>query len=85
MVYPSVQTMVLPDIQIGHPESMAEAYKPDPDSPMFVFASVSAKLLKDAARETVPTPAQGMSLEIQVPSVDLEIPSRELSPYPDPK
>ena len=64
---------------------MVEADKPDPKSPLYTLASVSAELLKDVARETVPTPAQGTSLEIQVPSVDLEMPSRELSPHPDPK
>ena len=64
---------------------MAEANKHDLDSPLFTLASVSSKFLKDDAHETVPTPSQGMSPERQVPSIDLEIPSRELSLPPDPK
>ena len=50
------------------------------NSPLFTLASFSAKLLKDVAHETVPTPTQGMSPERKIPSVDLKIPSRELSP-----
>ena len=52
---------------------------------MYTLAIVSVKFLKDVAHEIVPTPAQGTSHEIQVPFVDLEIPSRELSPHPNPK
>ena len=52
---------------------------------MFTLASVSDELLKYVAHEIVPTPAQGMSPERQVPFVDLEIPSMELSPPLDPK
>ena len=77
--------MVLPDIQSGHPNSMSEADKPDLDSALFTLASVSDELLKYVAHEIVPTPAQGMSPERKIPSVDLEIPSKELSLPPDPK
>ena len=49
--------MVQPIVQTGHLDSMAEANKPDPDSPMYTLASVSAELLKDSTCETVPTPA----------------------------
>ena len=64
---------------------MVEDDKLDPDSPLFTLASVSAEFIKDASPETVPTPAQGMSPKKQVPSIDLEIPSRELSPHLYPK
>ena len=64
---------------------MAKEYKPDPDSPLYTLASVSAEFLKYVAREIVPTPSQGMSPEIQIPFIDLEIPSTELSPPPNPK
>ena len=64
---------------------MVEVDIPNPDSPLFTLASVSAEFIKDASPETVPTPAQGMSPEKQVPSVDLKIPSRELSPHLYPK
>ena len=64
---------------------MGEVDKPVTDSPLFTLASVSAELLKDATHETIPTPTQGMSSERQVPSVDLEIPSRVLSRPPNPK
>ena len=50
---------------------MDKADRPDLDSPLFTLASVSTKFLKDDAHETVPTPSQGMSLERQVPFVDL--------------
>ena len=43
---------------------MAEEEKHDPDSPLYMLASVSPDLLKDAAHKTVPTPSQGTSLEI---------------------
>ena len=79
MVQPSVQTTVQSNIQTGHPDSMAKAYKPDLDSSLFALANVSAKLLKDVARENVPAPARDMSPEKQVPSVDLEISSEELN------
>ena len=59
---------------------MAEADNPITNSPFFTLASLSAKLLKDVARETVPTPEQGMSPEIKIPSIDIQTPSRELSP-----
>ena len=64
---------------------MVEEAKPVPESPLFTLASVSTELHKDVAHETIPTPAQGMSPERQVPSIDLEKPSRELSPPPEPK
>ena len=77
--------MVHPNIQIDYPNSMSEINKRDPNSPMFTLASVSAELLKEATHEIVPTPAQGMKPKRQISSIDLEIPSRELSPPPDPK
>ena len=77
--------MVQPDIQSSHLDSMDEADKPEPDSPLFTFASVSAELLKYFACETVPTIVQGMSFERKISSVDLKIPSKELSLPQDPK
>ena len=79
IVHPIVQTIIHPNIQTDHPDSMAETNKPDPNSPLFTLASVSSKLLKDASHETVLTPAQGMSPEGKIPSVDLETPSMKLS------
>ena len=64
---------------------MVEANRTSPESPLITLASALAELLKDATCETVPTPAQGMSPKKQVPSIDLEIPSRELSPHLYPK
>ena len=61
---------------------MAKEDKPDPYSPLFTLASFSAELIKDVACETVSTPTQGMSPKRKIPSVDLEIPSMELSPPP---
>ena len=84
-VDPIVQTTIQPIVHIGHPENMDEVDKLVTDSPSFTLASVSSKLLKYAARETIPTPAQGMSLERQIPSIDLETPSRELSLPPESK
>ena len=49
---------------------------------MFTLTSVLAKLLKDVAHETIPTHAQGMTPERQIPFVDIEIPSKELSSPP---
>ena len=64
----------------SHPDSEPEADNLLTDSPLFTLASVLAESLKDVAHETVPTLAQGMSPEIQIPYVGLETPSRELSP-----
>ena len=59
---------------------MAEAYKPDPDSPLFTLDHVSTESLKDVDRETIPAPAQDMSPDRHIPSVDIDPPSREMSP-----
>ena len=59
--------MVHPDNHTNHPDNMVEANKPDPDSPLYTLASVSAELLKDAARASIPTLAQGMSHENNFP------------------
>ena len=59
---------------------MAEAYNPDPDSPLFALAHVSAELLKDVDRENVPAPTWDMSSDRHIPSVDINPPSREMSP-----
>ena len=59
---------------------MDEAYKPDLDSPLFTLAHVSAELLKDVDHENVPAPTQDMSPNRHIPSVDIDPPSREMSP-----
>ena len=56
---------------------------PVTDSPLFTLASVSSELLKYVDRENIPTPTWGMTPERQIPSVDLETPSRELSLSPE--
>ena len=64
IVRPIFQATVQLDIQSSHLDNMAEADKPDPDSHLYILASVSSKLLKYVARETVHTPTQGMNPEI---------------------
>ena len=85
IVHPIVQTTVHPIVHNSHPDNVAEVDNPVTDSPLFTLASISAELLKDDARETVPTLSQGMSHERQIPYVDFETPSRELSPLPESK
>ena len=70
----SIQTTIRPIIQTDHPRNVVEVDKPISDSPLFTLASVSVKLLKDDALETVSTPTQGMSLEGKIPSINLETP-----------
>ena len=57
-------------------------------SPMFALASISAEMLEDDDHETIPTPihetvstpVQDLGPEIQILAVDLEVPSKEMSP-----
>ena len=49
-------------------------------SPLFGLASISAKLLKASALEPSSPSTQGMISKEQVPSIDLEKPSIDMSP-----
>ena len=62
---------------------MAKAYTPDLDSPLFALAHVLVKLLKDVDHENVPALTEDMSLDIHIPSVDIDPLSREMSPPQD--
>ena len=72
--------MVHPDIQTSNLYGMVEAYKPNPDSPLFALAYVLEELMKEVDRENFPAPTQDMSPDRHIPSFDIDLPSREMSP-----
>ena len=80
IVQPSVQITVLPNVQTDHLYGMYEAYNPDPFSPLFALACISTELMKDVDCENVPAPTWDMSPDRHIPSIDLDLPSREMSP-----
>ena len=59
---------------------MVKAYNHDLDPPFLALARLLDELMKDVDRENVPTPTRYMSPKRQIPSVDLDPPSREMSP-----
>ena len=80
-----IQITVHPSPQSYHPDSVVEVDEPVSDSPLFTLASVSTELLKASSLEPASPSAQGTGHEEQDPSIDLESPSKELSPPQDSK
>ena len=59
---------------------MVKVDEPFSDSPLFTLAIISAELLKASALDPTSPSAQGMISKEQVPSIDLEKPSIDMSP-----
>ena len=78
-------------IQKTHSNSVAKIGKPDTTSPLFSLASVSAEMLEYDDRETIPalvhetvsTAIQDLGPKIKILTVDIEVPSKEMSPPQD--
>ena len=83
MLQASFQTVVQFDMQTGHSDDVAELEKNDPNSSMLALASISSKLLKDVNQMDIPAYDQDISPEEHIPTVDLDPPSREMSPPRD--
>ena len=75
-----IQTTIHPTPQSDHPDSVVEVDEPISNSSMFTPASILVELLKASALDPTSPFAQGMILEEQVPSIDLEKPSIDMSP-----
>ena len=80
MLQPSTQTIVQFDVQTGHSDDAAKFEKTDPNSSLLALASLSVELLKDVDQTNIPTFSQDISPEEHIPTVDLDPPSREMSP-----
>ena len=80
MLQPSTQTIVQSEVQISHSDDVAELEKTDPNSSMLSLSSLSVELLKDADQINIPASAKDISPKEHIPTVDLDPPSREMSP-----
>ena len=75
-------------IQTTHSDSVAKTGKLDTTSPLFALASILAEMIEDNDHETISTPShetvsmpvQDLGSEIQIPIVDLKVPSKEMRP-----
>ena len=85
--------MVQSAIQTTHSNSVTKSRKPDITSPLDALASVLVEMLEDDDHETIPSPiheifstlVQYLGPEIQILTVDIEVPSKEMNPSQEPK
>ena len=80
MLHPSVQTVDQSDMQTNHSDDVAELEKTNPNSPLLALAIILAELLKDSDQKNVPSSAQDISPKEHIPTIDLDPPSKEVSP-----
>ena len=66
-------------------DDVAGLEKIDPNSSLLALASLSAKLLKDADQTNILASTQDISPKEHIPTIDLDPPSRVMSPPQDSK
>ena len=64
---------------------MAELEKTNPNSPLLELASLLTELLKDSNQKNISSSTQDISPEENIPTIDLDPPSREVIPPRDSK
>ena len=80
--------MVRSTIQTTHSNSVAKLGKPDITSPLYTLDSSLVEIIEDDDHETIPAPVhetisthvQDLGPEIKISTVNIEVPSKEMSP-----
>ena len=80
MLQPSFHTIVQSDVKIDHLDDVSKLEKTDPNSSLLALASLSIELLKDANETKISVSAQDISPKEHIPTIDMDLPSREMSP-----